>query len=147
MKQCRNCLTDKEATDFYSGKNTCKACYSISNAKFYQNNKNSILEPVIVYRSLNKEKIRILNSDYYRNNKEQIYQQQSQWYGKYRKSSWDDSDQLTWTWQLDHIIPQSNLPYVNLEDENFKKCWALDNLRPLSSKQNILLGTRLRRRA
>jgi hypothetical protein len=28
-----------------------------------------------------------------------------------------------------------------MEDDNFKKCWALNNLRPLSAKQNILDGT------
>jgi len=50
---------------------------------------------------------------------------------------WNDNDQTTWTWQIDHIYPQSLLPYSSMEDDNFKKCWALDNLRPLSSKQNI----------
>ena len=31
------------------------------------------------------------------------------------------------------------------KDDNFKKCWALENLRPLSSKQNLLDGsTRVR---
>jgi hypothetical protein len=44
------------------------------------------------------------------------------------------------TWQIDHIIPQSDLPYISMEDENFKKCWSLDNLRPLSSKQNMMDG-------
>jgi len=29
-----------------------------------------------------------------------------------------------------------------MEDENFKKCWALENLRPLSAKQNIIEGNR-----
>lgn len=29
-----------------------------------------------------------------------------------------------------------------MEDENFKKCWALSNLRPLSAKQNVLDGNR-----
>lgn len=41
------------------------------------------------------------------------------------------------TWQIDHIIPQSKLPYFTLEDENFKKCWALENLRPLESFENL----------
>lgn len=59
-------------------------------------------------------------------------------WGTYKKDIWDDEDQLTWTWQIDHIIPQSKLPYTNMEEENFKKNWALNNLRPLSSKQNLL---------
>jgi len=60
-------------------------------------------------------------------------------------SNWDDFDQSTWTWQIDHIIPQSCLPYDSFNHPNFKKCWCLDNLRPLSSKQNLLDGTRLTR--
>lgn len=59
-------------------------------------------------------------------------------HGRYNSKVWNDNDQSTWTWQIDHIIPQSKLPYKSMEDDNFKKCWALDNLRPLSSKQNFL---------
>jgi hypothetical protein len=60
--------------------------------------------------------------------------------GKYNSKTWDDDNCSTWTWQIDHIIPQADLPYKTMEDDNFKKCWALDNLRPLSSKQNLLDG-------
>lgn len=62
-------------------------------------------------------------------------------YGTY-KINWNDNNPYTWTWQIDHIIPHSELPYTSMEDENFKKCWALENLRPLSSKQNLLDGVR-----
>ncbi|MGI0058729.1 MAG: hypothetical protein ACREBJ_03080 [Nitrosotalea sp.] len=41
------------------------------------------------------------------------------------------------TWQIDHIVSQSKLPYASMEDENFQKCWALNNLRPLESFENI----------
>ena len=48
-------------------------------------------------------------------------------------------------WHIDHIIPQSVLPYISMDDENFKICWALDNLRPLEAKQNMSDGaTRIR---
>lgn len=47
------------------------------------------------------------------------------------------------TWQIDHIVPQSLLPYSSMEDENFKKCWALENLRPLDSLENIKKGNKL----
>jgi hypothetical protein len=60
--------------------------------------------------------------------------------GQYNSNVWDNNDSSTWTWQLDHIIPQSDLPYTSMKDENFQKCWALENLRPLSSKQNLLDG-------
>lgn len=61
-------------------------------------------------------------------------------YGVYKNDTWDDNDCSTWKWNIDHIIPQSDLPYISMEDDNFKKCWALDNLRPYSAKQNILDG-------
>lgn len=60
--------------------------------------------------------------------------------GTYRSETWDDNDRSTWTWQLDHIIPQSDLPYASMEDDNFKKCWSLSNLRPLSAKINSIEG-------
>lgn len=62
-------------------------------------------------------------------------------WSNYNSKTWKDEDQSTWTWQIDHIIPQSDLPYTSMEDENFQKCWALSNLRPYSAKQNIIDGT------
>ena len=61
-------------------------------------------------------------------------------HGVYDPNTWDDSDPATWKWQLDHIIPHSTFEYKSVEDENFKKCWALENLRPYSAKLNILEG-------
>jgi hypothetical protein len=57
-------------------------------------------------------------------------------WGIYNAKSWDDNDPTTWKWNIDHIIPQSDLPYTTMTDENFQKCWDLSNLRPLSAKQN-----------
>lgn len=34
----------------------------------------------------------------------------SNW-GRYQPTVWDDNVQKTWTWQIDHIIHQSNLVY------------------------------------
>lgn len=54
--------------------------------------------------------------------------------------SWDNygSAQIgKQTWQIDHIIPQSALRYDSADHPNFKKCWCLDNLRPLESFANI----------
>lgn len=66
-------------------------------------------------------------------------------YGRYNSKAWNDNDPLIWTWCIDHIIPQSDLPYQSMNDDNFKKCWSLENLRPLSSKQNHIDGvTRIR---
>ena len=63
-------------------------------------------------------------------------------WGMYDVKTWDDNNSLTWTWNIDHIIPQSYFKYVSMEDEEFKRCWALENLRPYSAKQNILDGNR-----
>ena len=62
--------------------------------------------------------------------------------GLYIKSEWVDDNPVTWKWQIDHIIPQSKLPYDSMEHPNFKLCWALSNLRPLSAKENVLKGNR-----
>ena len=61
---------------------------------------------------------------------------------RYDPQTWDDNDPSTWAWHIDHIIPQSHLSYSNMSDDNFQKCWALENLRPLSAKQNIKDGQR-----
>jgi|HubBroStandDraft_5_1064220.scaffolds.fasta_scaffold65474_3 hypothetical protein len=66
-------------------------------------------------------------------------------WGKYDPKTWKDTDKTTWTWQIDHIIPQSVLPYIHMTDDNFKKCWSLENLRPLPAKQNIKDGARKNR--
>ena len=58
----------------------------------------------------------------------------------YNKNMWNNNDPQTWTWQIDHIIPHSTFKYTSMEDDNFKKCWALENLRPYSSKQNFFDG-------
>lgn len=41
------------------------------------------------------------------------------------------------TWNIDHIIPRSKLPYDSMEHPNFQKCWGLENLRPLDAIENI----------
>ena len=57
---------------------------------------------------------------------------------KYNVKTWNDNDQNTWTWNIDHIVPQSELSYSSMTDDNFQKCWALSNLRPYSAKQNLI---------
>tara|TARA_R110002074_G_scaffold26105_1_gene77056 strand:+ start:41 stop:727 length:687 start_codon:yes stop_codon:yes gene_type:complete len=50
-------------------------------------------------------------------------------------------DKMNWEnygsyWDVDHIYPQSLLPYDSLDHPNFQKCWALDNLQPLEKSEN-----------
>jgi hypothetical protein len=61
-------------------------------------------------------------------------------HGKYNKKTWNDNDQETWKWQIDHIIPHSTFHYTSMDCQEFRECWALSNLRPLNAKQNVLDG-------
>lgn len=47
--------------------------------------------------------------------------------------NWDNYGEY---WEVDHIIPRASFNYSNIGDEQFKQCWALDNLRPLKVKEN-----------
>jgi hypothetical protein len=40
-------------------------------------------------------------------------------------------------WNIDHIIPVSAFNFKTSDDIDFKKCWALNNLRPLWEIENI----------
>jgi hypothetical protein len=63
-------------------------------------------------------------------------------WGTYNLKTWDDNDSSTWTWQIDHIVAQSKFTFASISDVQLKQCWALDNLRPLSAKNNIHDGNR-----
>ncbi|KKL13781.1 hypothetical protein LCGC14_2522310 [marine sediment metagenome] len=39
-------------------------------------------------------------------------------------------------WEIDHIIPRSVFNFTRPRDEDFKRCWALSNLRPLWGYEN-----------
>ena len=54
-------------------------------------------------------------------------------------------DKMTWNnygsyWQIDHIVPIAAFNFTSYEDEAFKKCWSLQNLRPLHSLDNSSKG-------
>lgn len=66
----------------------------------------------------------------------------SNW-GSFHKNKWNDDNIDTWTWNIDHIIPHATFKYTNMNDEEFKRCWALSNLRPLNSKLNLQKNSRL----
>mgnify|MGYP001217689456 CR=1 FL=1 len=52
--------------------------------------------------------------------------------------SWDNMDE----WHIDHIRPVSSFNFTTTECEDFKKCWALDNLQPLWAKDNMSKGNK-----
>jgi hypothetical protein len=47
--------------------------------------------------------------------------------------SWENHGE----WHIDHIKPVCSFNFNSREDEDFKKCWALENLRPLWAKENL----------
>jgi len=63
-------------------------------------------------------------------------------WGVYNSKAWNDSNSLTWAWQIDHIIPHSSFKYTSMDCSEFKECWELSNLRPYSAKQNVIDGDR-----
>lgn len=52
--------------------------------------------------------------------------------------SWDNYGE----WQIDHIKPKSWFDYTKPEDNEFKECWALNNLQPLKKEHNIKKGNK-----
>ena len=66
-------------------------------------------------------------------------------WGVYDPRKWDDNNPDTWTWQLDHVKPMASHIYNCESDPGFKDAWKLENLRPLKSKDNIILGARMKR--
>jgi len=46
-------------------------------------------------------------------------------------------------WEIDHKKPISSFNFNSYEDEEFKQCWALDNLQPLWASDNRSKGNRI----
>jgi hypothetical protein len=57
------------------------------------------------------------------------------------RMSWDTHGQ--YGWHIDHIVPQSSLPFTDYTDENFLKCWSLDNLQPLWWDENLAKSNKI----
>ena len=49
------------------------------------------------------------------------------------KMNWDNYGSY---WEVDHIKPKSLFKFASIVEEEFKKCWALDNLQPLKAYDN-----------
>ena len=66
---------------------------------------------------------------------------ESQWVGDKAWMNWDNHGVYKLggerKWHIDHIIPQSLLPFDSMDHPNFLKCWSLDNLQPLDAVENM----------
>lgn len=53
---------------------------------------------------------------------------------------------MTWAnygeWHIDHRTPASWFTYANVQDDQFRQCWALENLQPKWAAENISKGNR-----
>lgn len=59
-------------------------------------------------------------------------------------------DGMSWenygiTWEIDHKIPKSIFNFTKPEDIDFKRCWALKNLRPLEKHSNRVKSAKIDR--
>ena len=52
--------------------------------------------------------------------------------------SWERIDEI----HIDHIRPVASFNYTTTDCEDFKKCWALENLQPMWAKDNLSKGSK-----
>ena len=69
-KVCIKCGENKNVSDFYIGRNQCKKCNKLINKKYYEENKEKILERSKKYGEENKENIKEYQKKYREENKE-----------------------------------------------------------------------------
>lgn len=139
-KYCDNCLIihQKENAKIYARNKRTDPCVVL------RENISRSIKYALKTRGLSKNRHALENFLPYsiQELKDHLEKQFEPWmswenWGLYRLEDWDDNDPKTWTWHIDHIIPHSAFHYKTMEDQSFKDCWALDNLRPLNAKQNI----------
>jgi hypothetical protein len=111
-------------------------CLVSSSIRSYLKDKNSFKNKKSICEYIDISKLKL-----YIESKFEPWMNWSNW-GKYNLATWNDDDPSTWTWHIDHIIPQSHFHYTSMDDDDFKKCWVFENLRHYSSKQNLLDGNR-----
>lgn len=56
-------------------------------------------------------------------------------------------DGMTWKnygeWHVDHKLPITSFNFKDIYDEEFKKCWSLDNLQPMWGEENIYKSNKI----
>lgn len=57
------------------------------------------------------------------------------------------TDTMNWDnygeWHVDHKLPITSFNIQEMGDEQFMKCWSLDNLQPMWGKENIVKGDKI----
>lgn len=57
--------------------------------------------------------------------------------------TWENHGKGSDKWEIDHIIPVKAFNFTGPDDEDFKRCWALSNLRPMWGPENRSKGAKL----
>jgi hypothetical protein len=63
-------------------------------------------------------------------------------WGVFNREVFNINNSITWTWNIDHIIPHSRFRYDSLEHPALQDAWALKNLRPYRSDLNLKKGAK-----
>ena len=188
-QKCKKCrkeddLLYTESTKEWRKRNKDKK--AVSDKKYYENNKEQILEYAKEWRSENKELNSKFMSDWAENNKDHVRNYKREWEKEKRNknpsykihnrfsclmrnhmvkylvdgksgSSWvnfvdyDADDLISHLginlmkkgYEIDHIIPVSLYDFKEMGDEEFRKCWDINNLRVITKEKNLLKSDKL----
>jgi hypothetical protein len=119
--------------DGYFKFRTCKECKEEKplTLEFWQQ-RNDLL-PKVVFRW----QCRVCRSKQRRS----YYDNNLKYHNDYSKEYYIANCDKIKEWYKQYVIDNKD-KISDVDDEEFKKCWALENLRPLSAKQNICDGNR-----
>lgn len=154
MKKCRKCNEIKDLSCFCAdrkmkdGKQSyCKECKSKLISEYYKKNpkkrqysKKKSLEKYYKHKVHNNvARLVRLGLNGRKNNKTfDLLGYSEQQLKEHLEKQFVEG--MTWEnygkWHIDHKTPRASLPYQLSTDDNFKKCWALENLQPLWAIDN-----------
>lgn len=162
MKKCSKCKIEKHESAFFkdnkmqSGlQSQCKQCKSKGIMDYYHKNPHKRSKPLV--ETIRKKMLKT----YYNHRVEMNFSRQMRQClgGNKNGRHWESlvgytledlkrhlenqfKDGMSWEnygkWHIDHIKPKSSFKFQSTENEEFKRCWSLDNLQPLWAKDNLI---------
>ena len=171
-KKCPKCKQIKDIKEFYKNKSKkdglqsyCKKCMGNKTSKWNKAHPDIMRKSISEWKKRNPEKIK----QYRRSIKTRISTtvRRSIWSSLKRKQEYSRlinilgysipdlmrhlekqfKSGMTWEnygeWHIDHKIPIAAFNYASIQDIDFRKCWALNNLQPLWALENIKKHDRL----
>ena len=70
--------------------------------------------------------------------REELYHHIESFFTEENGYSWDNMSE----WHIDHIRPVASFTFDSVDDPEFKACWALENLQPLWTTDNLSKGAK-----